>query len=409
MAWTSPTTWAAAAVVTAAQLNTHLRDNITYLKDILDGVQNQTVQPTYAATDANGQLLYLRKARNTAAAPAIVASGDAIGRIHFSAYDGAAYQEAASIRAAVDTTPGANDMPGRLSIYVTPDGSATPAEALRIASDATYGKQLLASAATTGAIQYAFLSDSNTGIGSQAADGITFYVAGNSRWFMENSLLLYGQTTPWLYSSGSALAAMVGSATPLVADRQNNDGTVISIRQDTTEEGTISVSGTTVSYNAFMGSHYTQLKPGQPEPPVGGVVIATGEIVAGESDGAVKDYMPHVAATTVPGDSRVYGVWFAKLSDSADGMSFGMNALAVYQVAALGLYKVRVTDTGGDIATGDLLETSKRPYEAQRADGTEIASSTLGKALVDVNWNTVPVDLALGYKWQLVPAVLYAG
>jgi hypothetical protein len=37
----------------------------------------------------------------------------------------------------VDGTPGANDMPGRLIFKVTPDGAATPAEAMRISNDKT--------------------------------------------------------------------------------------------------------------------------------------------------------------------------------------------------------------------------------------------------------------------------------
>jgi len=36
----------------------------------------------------------------------------------------------------------------------------------------------------------------------------------------------------------------------------HDDGVVVSIQQDGTTEGTISVSGTSVSYNAFTGSHF---------------------------------------------------------------------------------------------------------------------------------------------------------
>ena len=37
MAWTTPRTWVAAEVVTASVMNTHVRDNLAYLKGILDG------------------------------------------------------------------------------------------------------------------------------------------------------------------------------------------------------------------------------------------------------------------------------------------------------------------------------------------------------------------------------------
>jgi len=45
-------------------------------------------------------------------------------------------------------------------------------------------------------------------------------------------------------------------ATAAIFDRRTNDGTVIAIQQDSVTVGTISVAGTTVSYNAFTGSHY---------------------------------------------------------------------------------------------------------------------------------------------------------
>ena len=38
MAWTSPRTWVANAIVTAAQLNTHLRDNLTWLYSAKHGL-----------------------------------------------------------------------------------------------------------------------------------------------------------------------------------------------------------------------------------------------------------------------------------------------------------------------------------------------------------------------------------
>jgi hypothetical protein len=64
----------------------------------------------------------------------IVSSGDSIGLIKFTADDGAAFIPAASILAAVDGTPGTNDMPGRLVFSTTADGAATPTERVRINS-----------------------------------------------------------------------------------------------------------------------------------------------------------------------------------------------------------------------------------------------------------------------------------
>jgi hypothetical protein len=62
----------------------------------------------------------------------LLASGDVIGRLYFSGNDGVAAIPAAFIDAAVDGTPGVNDMPGRLVFSTTADGAATPTERMRI-------------------------------------------------------------------------------------------------------------------------------------------------------------------------------------------------------------------------------------------------------------------------------------
>lgn len=62
----------------------------------------------------------------------IVQSGDEIGRIRFMGADGSFADEAARISVFVDGTPGANDMPGRITFSTTFDGTTTPAERLRI-------------------------------------------------------------------------------------------------------------------------------------------------------------------------------------------------------------------------------------------------------------------------------------
>lgn len=93
------------------------------------------------AISASGDVLIFRTEANSADASlyfrkirvaSIVQSGDQIFGIYAQGWDGAAYREAASIRAYVAATPGASDMPGRLDFYTTPDGSATPALAMRI-------------------------------------------------------------------------------------------------------------------------------------------------------------------------------------------------------------------------------------------------------------------------------------
>jgi hypothetical protein len=78
--------------------------------------------------------IWQRRSAGTNASPTIVASGDAVGDILWSGYDGVGYIPAASIQAAIDGTPGTDDMPGRLVFFTTADGGNTVTERMRLDS-----------------------------------------------------------------------------------------------------------------------------------------------------------------------------------------------------------------------------------------------------------------------------------
>jgi len=65
----------------------------------------------------------------------IVQSGDRLSVFVGRGYDGSAYLDAGFIEVAVDGTPGANDMPGRLVFSTTIDGQSSPTERTRITQD----------------------------------------------------------------------------------------------------------------------------------------------------------------------------------------------------------------------------------------------------------------------------------
>lgn len=89
---------------------------------------------------ANSAWLSLQKSRNaTFGSHTVVSSGDELGQVRFYGSDGSAYVVGAAIVAAVDGTPGANDMPGRLLFYTTPDGSASVVERMRITNGGLVG------------------------------------------------------------------------------------------------------------------------------------------------------------------------------------------------------------------------------------------------------------------------------
>lgn len=101
---------------------------------LLDIVSNSVAvdQISRYSTDSSGAAKLIRKSRGTLTSPTIVASDDSAGTVAFQAYDGAAFQPTAQISAAVDGTPGAGDMPGKLMLSTTPNGSATLVERLQI-------------------------------------------------------------------------------------------------------------------------------------------------------------------------------------------------------------------------------------------------------------------------------------
>ncbi len=86
-------------------------------------------------SDTGGPSFLFGKSRGTSAnSKTIVQSDDQLAALNFHGADGSDMVEAARISAHVDGTPGANDMPGRIVLATTPDGSASPVERMRVTS-----------------------------------------------------------------------------------------------------------------------------------------------------------------------------------------------------------------------------------------------------------------------------------
>jgi len=62
----------------------------------------------------------------------------------------------------------------------------------------------------------------------------------------------------WL-SSANQLRITVQADDVLTVNREGDDGNLVLFRQANSTEGTISVSGSTVSYNGFTGTHWSRL------------------------------------------------------------------------------------------------------------------------------------------------------
>jgi hypothetical protein len=108
----------------------------------------------------NAAGLHFDKSRGaTVGTNTVLQSGDNIGSIKFNGADGTNLVRAAGIDCAVDGTPGANDMPGRLVFSTTADGASSPTERLRITSAGLVGigtgapAEILALRSSSSAIQ----------------------------------------------------------------------------------------------------------------------------------------------------------------------------------------------------------------------------------------------------------------
>ena len=113
--------------------------NSSFFNITLDGVaadsdDNLKLTEYTGATTANFDL-DMRRARGSLASPAIIQSGDYTGSFKGEGYDGANFRQLGYIAFAVDGTPGASDMPGRMEFFTTPDGSATPLNRMTIKND----------------------------------------------------------------------------------------------------------------------------------------------------------------------------------------------------------------------------------------------------------------------------------
>lgn len=92
------------------------------------------------SNDGQGPGVRFSKTRGTAAGTnTVVANGDLLGKIGFSAADGTSYLMAADIFAIVNGTPGTNDMPTDLVFRTTANGAGSPTERVRIDSSGNVG------------------------------------------------------------------------------------------------------------------------------------------------------------------------------------------------------------------------------------------------------------------------------
>lgn len=159
---------------------------------------------------------------------------------------------------------------------------------------------------------------------------------------------------------------IVANDTPMIFDRTGNDGVILSIRQNGSQEGTISVNGSTVSYNGFSGTH--ESSGVAIETPKGTVLSTIDKLDFKFKDGEIQDREDHpqVEISNKVADKRVYGVV----------QSFTDEGKVI--VTSTGIGSILVT---GSCQAGDLLE-SNGDGTARRQSDEVIRSSTIAKVTI---------------------------
>ena len=262
----------------------------------------------------------------------IVASDDELGVLSYQGSDGSEFVEGARISCEVDGTPGANDMPGRLVFSTTADGASSPTERLRVDSS---GRVMIPNGVSPA-------PETNSG-----TDGITLGCTSGS----------YAQFA----KIGSSVAGF---------NRMTDDGTIIRLMQAGTEEGTISVSGTTVSYNGAHLSRWSQLPGGAVrEEILRGTVLSNIDEMCGWGD-EDNEQLNRMKVSDVEGDPNVSGV-FQSWDDDDDTYTDD------FYCAMTGDFIIRIAE-GVTVQRGDLL-MSAGDGTAKPQDDDIIRSKTIAK------------------------------
>ena len=224
-------------------------------------------------------------------------------------------------------------------------------------------------------------ANNNMVIGTATVSDLQLQTGLSTRMFITGSTGLVGIGTAT--AAPSARLDVEQSGLPVAEfNRTTSDGAVINIAQDGVVEGNISVTGTTVSYNAFTGSHYAWTDDGIER---GMLVSMTGEnrrLYGREGAEPIYGIVPAARAN----DPAVLGAYLGRLEPSQPGRPATDNP---HLVAAVGNGELWVVDTGGDIEPGDPLIASSTPGHAMRDDHRFDVSHVVARAAERVRWRDV--------------------
>ena len=199
-----------------------------------------------------------------------------------------------------------------------------------------------------------------------------------------------------IYAHGELNCCTSGIA-PIAINRKTSDGNLIRFFQDDVEEGNISVSGSTVSYNGGHLSRWSQLPDGSKDDTIlkGTVMSNLDDMCVWEKDGVVaeNEQLNKMKVSDVEGDTNFAGVFVNWTMDDAYGVD-DMN------VAMTGDMIIRIAQSVV-VQKGDLLMSAGDG--TAKPQGDDIVRS---KTVAKVTSNYITCTYADGS--YCVPCVLMA-
>lgn len=208
-----------------------------------------------------------------------------------------------------------------------------------------------------------------------------------------NTVFSSTTTSGLTYQNASYFAVSRSGSVVQYLNRITNDGAILEFRQDGVAQGTVSVSGSTVSYNAFAGSHWSQLSDGSRLNILRGTVMETIDEMCDWPGEEPTERLPKCKISDTPASKKVYGVFMAWDDD--------WTVTNDMYVTALGSFVCRVA-ANQTVESGDLLESNGDGCARVQIDDLT-RSSTIGK----VTSSTIITTYEDGS--YLVPVVLYCG
>jgi hypothetical protein len=360
----------------------------------LQATDAQTVTLTLPASTGTlvvtGGAQTIEFADGSASAPSITNSGDTNTGMFFPAADTIAFTEGGTEAMRLTSA-------GDVGI-----GTSTPAAKLHV-----NGENIIIDR-NAGDPFYTFYTGgvaSNVNLYGGSTNGFRVFTASTERMRITSSgFVLMGKTTTGLGTNGveyegsnGGFLISRGGNPVLLINRNTDDGTLVEFRQDNSTEGSISVSGTTVSYNGGHLSRWSQLLDSSKDDTIlkGTVLSNLDEMCVWEKDGVVaaNEQLNKMKVSDVEGDTNVAGVFVNWTIDEQYGVD-DMN------IAMTGDMIIRIAD-GVVVQKGDLLMSAGDG--TAKPQGDDIVRS---KTVAKVTSNYVTCTYADGS--YCVPCVLMA-